>query len=89
MEACEARVAAVQECKRKLGLLPQQCYPQAGYKGECDAAEFEWKKCVAYVASARDAATLYDDKRAPRAARVAANARLQKAMRKYNQPCSP
>ena len=86
--ACATPRAALVECKRKLGLLPRQCYPQPGYKGECDTAEFEWKRCLAFAANARDAAVLYDA-RAPRATRVAANARLQKALRKFNEPCTP
>jgi hypothetical protein len=86
--ACATPLAALHRCKASLGLLPRQCYPQTGYKGDCDGAEFEWKKCLAYAANAQDAAVLYDA-RAARGARVAANQRLQKSLRKFNQPCTP
>ena len=85
--ACATPLAALHRCKAGLGLLPRQCYPQMGYKGDCDWAEFEWKKCLA-SANAQDAAVLYDA-RAARGARVAANQRLQKSLRKFNQPCTP
>ena len=74
--SCKAAVAALDECKLKLGLLPKQCYPMSGYSGECDKAEYELKRCLAFAANERDAAVLYDVQ-SPRAARVAANARLQ------------
>ena len=87
MAPCSEPLELLHECKRKLGLLPRQCYPSS-YQGQCDAFEFESKKCLAFHANPRDAALLYDA-RAPRDARVAANARLQKALRKHNQPCTP
>jgi hypothetical protein len=86
--ACASSRAALHECKQTLGLLPRQCYPQSGYKGECDKLEFEYKRCLAFSANARDAAVLYNTQ-AQRGARVEANARLQKALRKFNQPCTP
>ena len=76
---------ALNACKQELGLHPRQCYPSS-YKGQCDAAEFELKKCLAFAADPRDARLLYDTSR-PREARVAANARLQKKLK--DQPCSP
>ena len=86
--SCKAAVAALDECKLKLGLLPKQCYPMSGYSGECDKAEYELKRCLAFAANERDAAVLYDVQ-SPRAARVAANARLQKKLKKHNEPCTP
>lgn len=88
MEACKAKMAALHECKRKIGLLPKQCYPHIGYKGDCDAAEFEFKQCLAHAASPRDAAVLYNTQ-SSRQARVEANARIQKKLKKFNQPCTP
>ena len=78
---------ALAECKRNLGLQPRQCYAPE-HRGQCDAAEFGLKKCLAYAANARDAAVLYDTK-APRQARVDANKRLQKKLQRFNQPCIP
>ena len=86
--ACAVQREALHECKRALGLLPRQCYPESGYNGSCDRAEFEWKQCLAYAANSRDAELLYNAQ-ASRQERVAANARLQKALRKHNQPCVP
>jgi hypothetical protein len=86
--ACKTQMAALHECKLSLGLLPNQCYPSTGYKGQCDAAEFAFKRCLAFAANRRDAKVLYDTQ-SPRQERVAANARLQKALKKYNQPCTP
>ena len=88
MENCQTQLAALHECKRGLGLHPRQCYPQSGYRGECDANEFALKRCLAYAANPRDAAVLYDAK-APRKDRVDANARLQKKLRRFNEPCTP
>ena len=76
---------ALNACKQELGLHPRQCYPSS-YKEQCDAAEFELKKCLAFAADPRDARLLYDTSR-PREARVAANARFQKKLK--DQPCSP
>jgi hypothetical protein len=84
--ACEEQEKALAACKRELGLHPRQCYPAHGYRGQCDRAEFELKKCKAFAADARDARTLYNHS-APRDARVAANARLQKRLK--DQPCTP
>ena len=86
--ACSKPLAALDACKRELGLLPKQCYPRHGYDGRCDVAEFELKRCRAYDASPRDAAVLYNAK-APRQARVEANARLQKKLQRYNFECTP
>ena len=76
---------ALDACKRELGLHPRQCYPSS-YQGQCDAAEFELKKCLAFAADPREATLLYDASR-PREVRVAANARLQKKLK--DPPCSP
>lgn len=86
--SCAPSLAALHECKNRIGLLPQQCYPPSGYKGECDDMEYALKKCRAFSANARDAAVLYNAQ-APRDARVAANARLQKALKRFNKPCTP
>ena len=88
MVACKAAVDALHECKQKLGLHPRQCYPSSGYGGECDKAEYELKRCLAFAANERDAAVLYNVQ-SPRPARVAANARLQKKLKKHNEPCIP
>ena len=85
--ACASPRDALHKCKQNLGLFPRQCYP-LGYSGECDRFEFEYKKCLAFAASGRDAAVLYNAQ-APRGDRVAANGRLQKALRQFNQPCTP
>ena len=85
--SCKVALGQLHECKKQLGLLPQQCYPLVGYNGKCDAYEHEYKKCLAYAADRRDATVLYS-KSAPRQARAEANARLQKRLRKYNQPCT-
>jgi hypothetical protein len=82
---CGTARDALNACKRELGLHPRQCYPSS-YKGQCDAAEFELKQCLAFAADPRDAKLLYDASR-PREVRVAANARLQKKLK--DQPCSP
>ena len=87
-EACQASIAALHKCKQSLGLLPRQCYPPSGYSGACDAAEYELKRCMAYAVSPRDAALLYNAK-APRAARVDANARLQQKLKRFHKPCTP
>ena len=87
---CKDKVAALHECKRAIGLFPQQCYPSSpgAYEGTCDAAEYELKKCLATAVSPKDANLLYDAT-APRQARVDANARLQKKLRKFIEPCKP
>ena len=82
---CGTARDALDACKRELGLHPRQCYPSS-YKGQCDAVEFELKKCLAFAADPRDATLLYDASR-PREVRVAANARLQKKLK--DPPCSP
>ena len=82
---CGTARDALNACKRELGLHPRQCYPSS-YKGQCDAAEFELKQCLAFAADPRDAKLLYDASR-PREVRVAANARLQKKLK--DQPCFP
>ena len=87
-DACGESYKKLAECKHKIGLLPKQCYPRTGYRGECDQAEFEFKRCLAFAANARDAKVLYDPK-SPREDRVAANARLQKRLQKFNEPCTP
>ena len=85
--SCKEVLAALHDCKKQLGLMPKQCYPSSGYKGECDANEFNYKRCLAYEANSRDAALLYNVK-ASREDRVAANARLQKKLRKFDEPCT-
>ena len=87
MDFCKDKVAALHACKRAIGLFPEQCYATS-YKGTCDAAEYELKKCLATAVSPKDANLLYDAT-APRQARVDANARLQKKLRKFNEPCKP
>ena len=86
--SCKDSLRALDACKQQLGLLPKQCYPSAGYRGECDKAEFALKRCHAFAANARDAAVLYNTE-SPRQARVEANARLQKKLKKFNEPCTP
>ena len=83
---CGTARDALNACKRELGLHPRQCYPPSSYKGQCDAAEFELKQCLAFIADPRDAKLLYDAS-TPREVRVAANARLQKKLK--DPPCSP
>ena len=87
-DACSTALAALEACKRELGLLPKQCYPRSGYNGQCDKAEFELKRCRAYDANPRDAAVLYNTK-ADRKARVEANARLQKKLQRHHFECTP
>ena len=87
MDACKSKVAALHECKQALGLLPRQCYPQTGYSGTCDQFEFEVKRCLAHAVAPRDAAVLYSTQ-SSRQARLDANARLQKRLRAFNQPCT-
>ena len=87
-EACTEAMRALHACKRALGLQPNQCYPGKGYGGECDRSEAEFKRCLAYVADPRDAKVLYDSS-ATRDARVQANLRLQKKLRRFNVPCTP
>ena len=86
-DACSTALAALEACKRELGLLPKQCYPRSGYNGQCDKAEFELKRCRAYDANPRDAAVLYNTK-ADRKARVEANARLQKKLQRIDLAAS-
>ncbi|KAL1500659.1 hypothetical protein AB1Y20_013307 [Prymnesium parvum] len=88
LKACAPAQQQLFECKRKLGLLPNQCYPSKGYQGQCDEAEFELKKCIAFDLDAKSAAVLYNPK-ARREDRVNANARLQHRLRPFNQPCTP
>ena len=85
---CKSAYDALHACKASVGLLPRQCYPASGYKGECDPLEFQLKRCLAFDANERDAAVLYDT-RQPRDARVAANARLQKKLRRNHFECTP
>jgi hypothetical protein len=86
---CTSQQQALFACKRALGLLPQQCYPVNGYKNECDQAEFQYKMCLASVASPRDAEILYVSRKATRQEKVDANLRLQKKLRPFNVPCTP
>lgn len=87
-DPCKDAMDALHKCKRDIGLLPRQCYPRSGYKGECDMAEYTYKRCLAFAANARDATLLYDVK-APRKERVEANKRLQKKLQKYHFECTP
>jgi len=86
---CRDALKDLHDCKRAMGLQPQQCYPRATYHGECDAAEFAFKKCLAYSANSRDAKLLYESTSAPRSDRVAANQRLQAKLKQFNKPCTP
>eukprot|EP00966_Prymnesium_polylepis_P249462 5767589-Prymnesium_polylepis.1 len=88
MQACAQTQHALFECKKLLGLLPQQCYPAKGYRGECDSAEFELKKCISFQLDPRSAAILYKAD-ARREDRINANARLQHKLKAFNQPCKP
>ena len=86
-QQCGAVQAAWFECKRGLGLLPQQCYPAKGYGGDCGGAEFAYKRCLAFAADGQAAHVLYD-KGATRQAKLDANARLQRKLRAFNVPCT-
>lgn len=85
---CAAAQHALFECKKRVGLLPQQCYPAKGYKGDCDEFEFAYKRCLTTVADPIDARVLYDPK-SPRQDRVQANLRLQKKLKAFDVPCRP
>ena len=83
---CAAAQKALFDCKKHLGLMPQQCYKPDG--GTCDTEEFQLKKCLAFLYSERDARVLYNTS-SNRDERVAANRRLQKKLQKLNVPCTP
>ena len=85
---CAPAQQALFKCKAGLGLLPRQCYPTSGYDGECDGAEFELKKCLAYVVDGSSAAVLYGASNDFKA-KAQANKRLQKQLRQFNEPCTP
>ena len=84
-ETCTPAQQALFDCKQKLGLLPRQCY-RPEHHGACDAEEFEFKKCLAFAADPKSALLLYNTS-TPRDQRVAANARIQKKLRAFNEPC--
>jgi hypothetical protein len=44
---CAPVQQALFECKRTIGLLPNQCYP-VKYSGECDQVEYDYKKCISF-----------------------------------------
>ena len=48
---CKSAYDALHACKASVGLLPRQCYPASGYKGECDPLEFQLKRCLAFDAN--------------------------------------
>ena len=87
-KACAEAQASLFACKKALGLMPYQCYPTKGYGGGCDDPEHAYKRCLATAADPRDARVLYDAS-APRQARVEANLRIQKKLRKIDVPCQP
>ena len=84
---CTSQQQTLHACKRSLGLLPNQCYPPK-YGGDCDKAEFEYKRCLAFAANERDARVLYDTSQ-PRKERAEANRRLQAKLKGFNVPCTP
>eukprot|EP00962_Isochrysis_galbana_P034895 scaffold11890_cov112-Isochrysis_galbana.AAC.2 len=85
---CSELVSALHVCKQKLGLMPQQCYPSAGYSGECDTAEHNLKHCMAHAADPDAARVLYDNTRS-REVRIVANQRIQRKLKRNHVPCVP
>ena len=83
---CAPAQKALHDCKAALGLLPRQCYKPGG--GSCNAEEFQFKKCLAFLYDERDARVLYNPSSA-RDERVAANLRLQKKLKRFDVPCHP
>jgi lipopolysaccharide biosynthesis regulator YciM len=67
--------------------MPQQCYPPA-YSGECDAAEHNLKHCMAHAADPDAARVLYDSSRS-REARIMANQRIQRKLKRNHVQCVP
>ena len=85
-DRCAPAQKALHACKASLGLLPRQCYKPQG--GSCDAEEFDLKRCLAFLYDERDARVLYNPA-SQRDARVAANQRLQKKLKRFDVPCTP
>jgi hypothetical protein len=83
-EECAQVRRALDNCKASIGLLPRQCYRPG--QSSCDAEEFAVKRCLAFAIDPRDARVLYSTS-ADRSQRVGANARLQKKLKPFNQPC--
>ena len=61
-EECAAQFAALKQCKQRLGLRSNECYPRE-YNGECDQLEMELKRCVAFVVDPANAKVFYDKTR--------------------------
>eukprot|EP00967_Tisochrysis_lutea_P124093 scaffold207199_cov31-Tisochrysis_lutea.AAC.1 len=85
-DTCAEAVKALYACKGKIGLLPKQCYPLVSYRGECDGAEHELKRCLAFAAYPEAASVLYDTSRS-REARRLANQKIQRKMKRNHSSC--